>query len=70
MPTNDREDVGTWFGGSMVRVILPQDAGTLVGRVHGSTGFGRVRIIVEGEGEEKDTSLLIPRDRVTEVVEK
>lgn len=62
--------IGPWFGGSRVRIQLPRTDATVVGRVHGSDGGDRTRVIVDGENGERDTSILVPSDRVVEVVER
>lgn len=64
------DDVGEWFGGSQVRVDLPRTDATVTGRVHGSTGYGRTRVLVDGPGDEKDTELLVPAERIVAVVEQ
>jgi hypothetical protein len=66
----DADDVGPWYGGSQVRVELPGTDATVTGRVHGSTGFGRTRVLVDGPGDEKDTELLVPSGRIIDVVEQ
>ena len=69
--TPDRGDgVGPWFGGSEVRVELPGTDATVTGRVHGSTGHGRTRVLVNGPGDEKDTEILVPTERIVAVVER
>ena len=60
--------VGLWVGGSRVRVELPRTKATVTGRVHGSTGYGRTRILVDGPNDEKDTEILVPERRIVEVV--
>lgn len=64
------DDVGPWFGGSQVRVELPGTDATVTGRVHGSTGFGRTRVLVDGGAGEKDTEILVPTERIVDVVEQ
>jgi hypothetical protein len=61
---------GPWFGGSRVRIQLPGTDATLVGRVHGSDGGGRTRVIVDGADGEWNTSILVPNDRIVKVVER
>jgi len=68
--TDDGDDVGPWFGGSQVRVDLPGVDATVTGRVHGSTGFGRTRVLIDGVGDEKDTEILVPTGRIVDVVER
>ena len=63
-------DVGPWFGGSRVAVTLPGTDATVTGRVQGSTGYGRVRVLVDGDGDRKDTAILTPRENVVEVIEQ
>jgi len=70
MTTDHRADVGPWFGGSVVRVDLPGTDATVTGRVHGSTGYGRTRVLVDGDGDEKDTAILVPTERIVDVVER
>jgi hypothetical protein len=64
------DDVGPWFGGSQVRVELPGTDATVTGRVHGSTGHGRTRVLVDGDGDEKDTEILVPSGRIVGVVKQ
>ena len=66
----DTDDVGPWYGGSQVRVDLPATDATVTGRVHGSTGFGRTRVLVDGPGDEKDTEILVPSGRIVDVIEQ
>jgi hypothetical protein len=66
----DADDVGPWYGGSQVRVDLPGNDATVTGRVHGSTGHGRTRVLVDGPGDEKDTEILVPAERIVAVVEQ
>lgn len=66
----DGDDVGEWFGGSQVRVDLPGTDATVTGRVRGSTGHGRTRVLVDGPGDEKDTEILVPSGRIIDVVEQ
>ena len=62
--------VGPWFGGSRVRIQLPGTDATVVGRVRGGDAAGRTRVIVDGDDGEKDTSILLPEDRIVEVIER
>ena len=68
--TDESDDVGPWFGGSRVAVTLPGSAATVTGRVRGSTGYGRVRVLVDGDDGRKDTEILTPRVNITEVIEQ
>ena len=61
--------VGPWSGGSRVRALLPGTDATVVGRVRGGDAAGRVRVIVDGDDGETDTSILLPQDRIVEVVD-
>ena len=63
-------DVGLWFGGSRVTVTLPGTDATVTGRVRGSTGYGRVRVLVDGDSVRQDTEILTPRENVVEVIEQ
>lgn len=69
MTTDHRDEVGPWFGGSVVRVDLPETDATVTGRVHGSTGHGRTRVLVDGDSDEKTTEILVPTERIVDVVD-
>jgi hypothetical protein len=47
MTDDHRAEVGPWFGGSVVRVDLPGADATVTGRVRGSTGYGRTRVLAD-----------------------
>jgi hypothetical protein len=49
---------------------LPGTDATVTGRVHGSTGHGRTRVLVDGDGDEKDTEILVPSGRIVDVVKQ
>jgi len=63
------DNLGTWVGGSTVRVRIPQTETTVVGTVHGGDGH-RTRVIVESDEGRRRTSILTPGQNIVEVVER
>jgi hypothetical protein len=58
------DPLGRWVGGDRVTAEIPTTDATVTGRVRGSTGYGRTRIVVDGADGEKDTEILLPTERI------
>ena len=63
------ENLGTWVGGSTVRVRIPQTETTVVGTVHGGDGR-RTQILVDSDAGRKNTAILTPSENIVEVIDR